>query len=68
MSVRIERRGDVVVLVGECHDKPCAVVEAEGLCVQSKHSSEKCSNLISWEQIERARRDYLKRFNQVANR
>jgi hypothetical protein len=55
MSVKIEKREGETVLVG-CHDKPIAKAEAGGLRIHSKHGSDKCKPLISWEEIEEAKR------------
>ncbi len=58
MSVKIEQRGEDTVLVG-CHDKPVATAEEGGLRVHAKHSSDKCRPLITWAEIEEARRACL---------
>jgi hypothetical protein len=55
MGVKIEQRGDDLVFVGDCHNRPVATVRPDGIEVQSKHSSDKCENLISWEEIEEAK-------------
>jgi hypothetical protein len=60
MGARIEQRGEDLVLVG-CHDKPIAKVEAEGIRIHSKHGSDKCRPLLTWAEIEQARRDYFAR-------
>jgi hypothetical protein len=55
MGVRIERRGEETVFVDSC-GKPVAVLSEEGLKIQSKHSSSKCENILSWQQIEEAKK------------
>jgi hypothetical protein len=56
MSLRIEQRGEELVILSDCHNRPVATVKENGLEVRSKHSSDKCENLITWEEIEEAKR------------
>ncbi len=65
MSVRVEQRGDELVIVSDCHNRPVATVKENGLEVLSKHSAEKCENVIPWEEIEQAKRDYFARFEDI---
>lgn len=61
MKVQIEKRGDEIVFIGDCHNRPVAKAGQEGISVQSKHGSDKCPNVITWEQIEQAKSDYFAR-------
>ncbi len=60
MSVKIEERDGKTTLIG-CHDKPVATAEEEGIRLHAKHGSDKCKPLISWEEIDEARRIYFAR-------
>jgi hypothetical protein len=55
-KVRIEERDGKIAIVSDCHDRPCATVIDEGIKIQSRHSSDKCENILTWEQLEEAKK------------
>lgn len=56
---KIEKRGKDTVLIGECCGKPCLTITEQGIVVQPKHSTGKCKNVISWEEIEKLKREII---------
>lgn len=55
-ALKTERRGNETVLIGECCGKPSLTITEQGIVVQPKHSTGKCRDFISWDEIEKLKR------------